>query len=247
MKPVSPRQRQRTDERRESLYRTLAESFPLRSIDVETDRGKFSLYAPESIDLLIDMIRVEDFRKDERVPYWAELWHSAVALSRFLERNPKIVEGKDVLEIGCGLGLTGIVAARLGAKTTFSDFESLALVAAELNFLLNDADAEAEFLQLDFRDPPQRCWDVILAADVIYEKRFIEPLSAFLRQALDEESIALIAEPNRMIAIPFFQKLQSLGLRSRRFEQEAFLHGHRVHVSIYAIARRNIEGIFTTG
>jgi len=56
-----------------------------------------SITTASDIDSLIDKISEEEFRKDERLPYWAEIWHSAIALSQFLQHNPTLVAGKNVL------------------------------------------------------------------------------------------------------------------------------------------------------
>lgn len=43
------------------------------------------------------------------------LWASAVAVSEMILEDPKLVQGKRVATVGCGLGLDGIVAALAGA------------------------------------------------------------------------------------------------------------------------------------
>jgi hypothetical protein len=50
------------------------------------------------------------------------VWHAGIALSQHLMKNRSIVEGKAVLELGSGCGLTGIVCAALGAtKVVLTD------------------------------------------------------------------------------------------------------------------------------
>src|SRR5258706_15453883 len=62
----------------------------------------------------------------EEPPYWAHLWAGALMLSRYLEER---IECRDlqVLAVGCGLGLTGIVAGLNGGRVAFADKESDAL------------------------------------------------------------------------------------------------------------------------
>src|SRR4051812_22916656 len=76
---------------------------------------------------------------DERIPYWADLWPSSIALAKHLIKSKVIVEGTQVLEIGCGLGLPGIVAGKLGAKVTMTDYLKPALDFAKHNWQLNNA------------------------------------------------------------------------------------------------------------
>ena len=163
----------------EELRNELLSSFGLRSFDLEIGDTRLSITTAEDIDLLVDRISDDEFRKDERLPYWADVWHSAVSLAQHLIMHPSIVRGKNVLELGCGLGIPGIIAALLGAHVTFTDIDASALLAAEYNLLRNAPGHSATFLNLDFRDLPFRTWPVILAADIVYEQRSIEPLTAF--------------------------------------------------------------------
>ncbi len=220
------------------LRNILAAAFPLKEIAVEAGDCTLTLTTAEDIETLIEKLSSDAFNVDERLPYWAELWHSAVALATVLAEKGGELRGLEAIEIGCGLGLPGLVAASHGARLTFSDYDEFALRAAELNLLTNVPAAEAEFLPLDFRQPPDRKWPLILAADVIYEKRFIDPLATFLDATLAPGGTILLAEPNRIIAVPFFEALTALGFRYTRESRYANLHGRTAEVSVYSIQRR---------
>jgi predicted nicotinamide N-methyase len=226
-------------QRADELKSELASHFPLRDIDVALGGRRYRLTTAEDIEKLINDITEEEFRKDERLPYWAELWHSAVALAGYIHETTDRVAGMRVLEIGCGLALPGVVAASLGARVTCGDFEPLALKAAELNMLQNVPECAAEMRVMDFRSPPKERWPLILAADVIYEKRFIEPLADFLDRTVTDDGRILLAEPNRLIAVPFFEALTVRGFRYTRGSRFAELHGRRVEISLYEIRKNN--------
>src|SRR4051794_19415431 len=49
------------------------------------------------------------FEHEEFLPYWADLWPSALALARALA--PRALRGARTLELGCGVGLPSIAAA----------------------------------------------------------------------------------------------------------------------------------------
>jgi len=219
----------------------LVSSFPLREITVDTGSRCITLSTAEDIDLLVDSISSEEFNKDERLPYWAELWHSAAALTSLLQEQPETVRDIEVLEIGCGLGLPGIVAAGLGARMTFSDYDEHALAIVELNMRRNNPGICASYMQMDFRHPPPRRWPRILASDVIYEQRFVEPLADFLNAALAPEGCILLSEPNRMIAVPFFDALHERGMRYTRSSRLTALHGRTVEISLYEIRHVNCD------
>lgn len=215
----------------------LREHFPLRDFDVTVGARRYTLTTAEDIEQLINRITEEQFRVDERLPYWAELWHSALALAGHLADMPDQLVNTRVLEIGCGLALPGIVAAAAGARLTCGDFEALALLAAELNLRRNVPEAAVDMRMMDFRDDPGEHWPVILAADVIYEQRFVEPLATFLDHALAPGGTIYLAEPNRLIAVPFFDALTARGFRYTRRSSAVDLHSRTVEISIYQITR----------
>jgi predicted nicotinamide N-methyase len=67
-----------------------------------------------------------------RVPNIA--WPSAIVLARVLARHPALVRGKDVLELGAGLGAVGMAAAALGADAaTLTDVDDDAVANMRYN------------------------------------------------------------------------------------------------------------------
>lgn len=176
------------------------------------------------------------FTEDERLPYWAELWPSAVALSHYLVKHLDL-QGRRVLELGCGLGLVSVVAALQGARVLCTDHEEAALTFARRNARSN-ACSDVRFRLVDWRRPAlRRRYDCILAADVIYEARSFAPMVALLHRYLAKDGLAVIAEPGRVNAPPFFSLLKQRGFVYRRCTQRVQWDGlHRV--SIYVIRHR---------
>ena len=91
---------------------------------------------------------------------------------------------------------------------------------------------------LDFRMPPSETWDVLIAADVIYERRFIDPLIDCIDALLAPNGCMHLAEPNRSVAEHFFTRLASRGFRDEVRSRTAFLHQRSVDISIHTITRR---------
>jgi predicted nicotinamide N-methyase len=222
-----------------SLRKSLLHHFPLRTFDIAVGAAALSITAPEDLEELVNRITNEEFQKDERIPYWADVWHSAIALGEFIKLNPLLVADRRTLELGCGLGLCGIVAAQCGAEVTFSDYDEHALLCAELNFRTNLPQAEAEFLALDFRKPPAGKWERIIAADIIYEWRFIEPLLDCVESLLDDDGVLFLAHPNREISEVLVAKLLESGFVTRGHILPASYNAHDVDVRIEVITRIN--------
>lgn len=174
---------------------------------------------------------------DERIPYWADLWHAALALSRHLLRHKCIEPGMKVLEIGCGLGLTGIVAGKMGAELTFTDYMEEALDLAEENWQRN-LDRPARFFRMDWRSPyPDVSADLILAADVVYERRAFEPLLHTFQQLCGDQTTILLSEPNRPLAKDFFKMLESHGFRYSSVEMQENWKGITCTINILTISK----------
>ncbi len=152
----------------------------------------------------------EDVR-DERIPYWSELWPCAIAMADHLANEPGLVAGKQVLELGCGAGLAGIAASALGARVLFTDYLGDALAFAGHNWRLNFRETPETCL-LDWREPdPELAAEVVLAADIAYEPRAFEPILAALPRLVKPGGQVLLSEENRYFAREFLDALLSLG------------------------------------
>ena len=148
-----------------------------------------------------DLLTDEAFEREELLPYWAHLWGSAIALAGVVidEARP----GQRVLELGCGLGLPSIAAARAGAHVTASDWSKDATTAALANAALNDVEVEA--VHADW-DAPEALlagapWDLVVAADVLYEAKKVNTMLELLPRLTRH---VLLAEPGRVPSEPFF-------------------------------------------
>ena len=151
-----------------------------------------------------ELIDEDAFAENEFLPYWAELWPSGVALAR---AAAELVEpGDRVVELGCGLGVASIAAALSGADVLATDWSPEALAFTRENAARNGVVLETALAswtapdELVARGP----WDWVLAADVLYENRNVEPLAALLPRL---GSMALIADPGRPAAKTFFDTL----------------------------------------
>jgi len=136
-----------------------------------------------------DLIDEEAFAEDEFLPYWAELWPAATALAEALPD----VSGLRVVELGCGLGVTSLVAAAKGAKVTATDWAPEAIELLRANAERNGIALRAEVR--DWREPWDERFDLALAADVLYERRNVEPLLARLRELAPAALVGLAGRP----------------------------------------------------
>lgn len=164
---------------------------------------------PRSADELID---VAEFEADERIPYWAELWPSARALTReLLDRDPP--QGR-AIELGCGLGLPSIALRWRGSDVLATDYYTAALEFVVANAAANGIPAPRTAL-LDWRSPPPEIgrFDTIIAADVLYERRNAEVLAALVPRLAAPGGRLVIADPGRAYRSEFDRAMEAIGWR----------------------------------
>lgn len=191
----------------------------------------------ELFEALIAKGEAHEDVQDERIPYWAELWPSAIALSEHLAQRHLIQPGTSVTEIGCGLGLSGIVAGKLGAQVTLTDYLSEALAFAKRNWALNFTTETASFMQMDWRDPnPALAAEIVLASDVCYERRFLKDLPNAFRTLCKPGGRILVSDPYRSAAAHFFESLETQGFTCEHFDYSIQLEKKlRVRVQVLDI------------
>ncbi len=165
----------------------------------------FAILRVQDTNVLLDRIDAARFAIDERLPYWADLWLSSIALARYcLEESH--MRGTNVLELGCGLGLAGIAAAKAGAVVTQTDYELDALQFCRYNAMrnLSDDQGASQVVHLDWRNPePIGVFDVIIASDIIYERKNFHAILTTLIQLLHPEGCAVLTDPGRSTAEDF--------------------------------------------
>jgi predicted nicotinamide N-methyase len=225
------------------MYLRIASRYDVVEKKIEIAHRTIHLLKVRDTNRLVDALNPETFAEDERLPYWADLWTSSLELARFclLEANLK---SKRVLELGCGLGLSGIAAALAGARVTFSDYEKDALEFCRYNAAKNLPSnlliTNVSFLHLDWRKlPALEKFDMILGADVIYERRNFFPLVTVLETLLDDDGMAVFTEPGRSIGGQFFSLIREHGFHLNLTTHAVEYEGKQSEVVRAAIERHD--------
>jgi predicted nicotinamide N-methyase len=132
--------------------------------------------------------------------YWRRVWPAGLGLAAYIIKRfrAKGLGGYRVLDLGCGVGLIGIVCRQLGARVTFLDRERRALAAVRRNCRLNGL-GKAQTISGDWNHGGQRlpraAYDMVVGGDVVYDELEWKAICSALTRALRADGIALLADP----------------------------------------------------
>lgn len=192
--------------------------YPVKVRRLEIAGREFELLGPDEYEKLLDDPAVQArFDKDEFMPYWAEFWPACLlladAVATWTIASAAPSEPCVVLEIGCGLGLAGLVAASRGYHVIASDYDEDALAFATESARRNGLPLP----QTRFVDWREFYSDIhverVIAAEILYEARNLQPIAEFLRNHLKPGGQAWIIDGNRSTADPFEAIARNCGMQ----------------------------------
>ena len=215
----------------------LEATYPLVTTPVLVGARAWDITCARDQDALLDF--AEEL---EHFPYGFLLWDASVGLSRWLDDHPDCVAGKRVLELGAGVGLPGLVARSLGGQVWQTDHQTHALWLAQLNAWQNHIAGIATF-EADWQRWTHRAhYDVLLGADIVYERQMHAYLEETLARALAPGGTLLLSDPGRQQATEFGEYLTKHGWHVSAYTQrietdEGCQLSHPVEISIYKVTR----------
>ena len=191
-----------------ALREDLVRRFRTATRELELAGRTIQLLMPANAD---DLISEADFDRDERLPYWADLWPSARILAE--ELAVMRLRGQRVLELGCGLGVVALGAVLGGADVTATDYYEDAPRFARVN-VANATGASISTRMVNWVDMPTDLgkFDVVLASDVLYEHRYASLVANAIAMTLVRGGEAIVADPGRIALQEFLDECGRLGL-----------------------------------
>ncbi len=144
-------------------------------------------------------------------PYGVLLWESAVVLGDVLAQTVFVREGADVLELGAGTGLAGLVAAGQGARVVQTDHSYEALALCRRNAVANGVTG------LEQRVGDWSAWsdgaayDIVIGADILYEPALYGDVLRVLEVSVRPGGVAVLTDPGRTQAWRFIEDLRAAG------------------------------------
>jgi predicted nicotinamide N-methyase len=218
----------------DGLVRELETRFVTATVDVRVADESLSILKPRNSD---DLISEADYVRDERLPYWADVWPSSLILASRLANAPG--SSRTLLELGCGLGIVSITAMRSGFTVLASDYYEDALRFTRANAWRN-LRREPPVRMIDWRALPGDLgtYDIIVAADVLYEMTYAELVADVLATALAPRGMAIIADPGRVGVDMFLEACTARGLTRVTRDTHPFVEGAiRQKITLFSIRR----------
>jgi len=194
---------------------TLPDGFDLVTERVRVAGLDIEVVRPRSAEDLIDE---DEYARDERLPYWAEVWPSGRVLAEWLAGQD--LTGLRVVELGAGLALPSLVALRAGARILATDWYPDALAFARAN-ARGAGLGDLPTLEVDWGAPPEALhaagpFDLVLGADVLYENRHGPQLAPLVASLVAPGGRIVIADPRRPAAGDFLAEMRETGWLHRR-------------------------------
>jgi predicted nicotinamide N-methyase len=206
-------------------------------ITVHTAGRDWILERPADLESLWQSMDEDDPEAEEHIPYWVELWPATLALCDWLARQN--LAGRRCLDLGCGLGLSALVASSLGAQVVGMDYEHEALYFARQNARINRVDSPL-WVRMDWNRPgfAPASFDRIWGGDIFYEQRFFEPLDGLLLRCLAPGGKVWFGDPERTVSSTVWARFTRRGWRVRNLGQEVVRFDQaRMTVNLWELSR----------
>ncbi len=138
------------------------------------------------------------------------VWDSSQILARLMVDFE--IDGKRILELGCGMALSSLLLNRRGGDITATDYHPEAEAFLKNNTDLNE-DADIPFFLANWQDTDTRCepFDLIIGSDVLYEADQLAPLARFIDGHSKPISEVILVDPGRKHQSPFQRQMSNFG------------------------------------
>jgi 2-polyprenyl-3-methyl-5-hydroxy-6-metoxy-1,4-benzoquinol methylase len=192
----------------------IEEKYELELMPITIGGKTLNLYAITNWDVFVDHLASKGEGYVKNFPFWVKIWEASIVLTDHLA-GIRLDKTKEILEIGAGMGITGLFLGAFGHKVTITDYEDDALELLRMNVEHNGLD-NVSVKKLDWNNPDVTGkYDVICGSELIYNESFIEPVINLFKKYLRPNGMVFLShEVQRKCLVQF------IGMVPGRFEME---------------------------
>ena len=214
-----------------------AAALPAEAVDLDLGGVRVRLWRAAQLERFVDGAALLTDDDPAEPPYWMHLWPGALAAARRVATAAEVCAGARVLELGCGLGLPALVAARRGARVVATDWKR-----DPLAFVRRSAAASGcrvALAQMDWAAAALRGgFDVCVGADVGYDRAAEPALVAVLERLLAARGVAWLIDSVNTARTSLATALATAGFVVRHDQTREWEEGRPVWVRSLEVRRQ---------
>jgi predicted nicotinamide N-methyase len=192
----------------------IREKYELGLMPITIGGKKLQLYGIRNWDVFVNNLAEKGEEYIKEFPFWVKIWEASIVLTEHLIRIG-LEKKKEILEIGAGIGVTGLFLGAFGHKVTITDYEEDALELLRMNVQRNGL-TNVSVRKLDWNNPDLTGrYDIICGSELVYNETSIGPIINLFRRYLQPEGTVFLSHDFRRMCI-----IKFIGMVPGRFEIE---------------------------
>jgi predicted nicotinamide N-methyase len=201
----------------QALYHKIKKQFKVGFEPLQMGEHRLNLLKPIDLEQLLG--GKDPLKNPSEFPFWIRIWESSIVLGQFLAAQQYAADST-VLELGAGLGVSGLAAAAAGARVTLTDYEETILEFEQVSAAASGVD-NVRFKRLDWLSPPRmERYNMIIGAEVLFREDLFQPLLGVIDQALEPDGVVYLAhDVERQSVKPFLEMAEEryrIGVQKKR-------------------------------
>ncbi len=185
-----------------------SKEYELEKIPVGIGGKKIELFSVKRWEAIENNPYATEEEYIQNFPLWIKVWEASIVLSEHLA-GLNIDKEMNILELGVGMGLTGLVLGAMGYNVTITDFNEDALKLLQKNIDHNGLET-VQKKKLDWYAPDlERKYDIICGSELVCKENAMEPIVDLLHKYLKPEGFVYLAHDiRRNTMIKFVEKVK---------------------------------------
>ncbi len=189
----------------EEIFVRLSDKYSLEFEKVAVRSKHFNILHVKDLEPLVSGQDV--FANTLEFPFWVKIWEAAVVLANWIATVPPNPNGQ-ILELGAGLGVAGMVAAAFGHKVVITDYQDEILDFVRVSAAVNGCSDNIRFEVLDWLKPKDLGqFDMLLGSEILFHEMFFSPLLSVFERYLAPDGAIYMAHDSRRKSLARFLPL----------------------------------------